>query len=186
MVPVRAGLAQNPPAPPPAPAPAPAPRPAPTTQSAQVDCNWLSVDSTSKTATFQLTAGLTAFNSALNFNGFKDGGLTLTVPMNWNVVIPFTNHDANLMHSAEIIDTVKPMPARPVDPAFPHAATTRLDQGIAFEGKDTIRFTANKAGSYLMFCGVPGHALAGMWIRFRVSATEKQPTLTATGAAGGR
>ena len=186
MVPLRAGLAQNPPAPPPAPAPAPAARPAPTTQSPQVDGNWLTVDSTSKTATFQLTAGLTSFNSALNFNGFKDGGLTFTVPVNWNVVIQFTNHDANLPHSAEVIDTVKPMPAGPVDPAFPHAETARLMQGIAADGKDTIRFTANKAGSYLIFCGVPGHALAGMWIRFRVSATDQRPTIAATAAAGGR
>ncbi|HEV2671359.1 MAG TPA: sulfocyanin-like copper-binding protein [Gemmatimonadales bacterium] len=180
MVSVRAGMAQNPPAPPtPPPAPAPA-RPAPTTQSPQIDSHWLSIDSAGKTATFQLTAGLTGLNSALNFNGFKDGGLTFTVPVNWNVVILFTNHDGMLPHSAEVIDTVKPMPAGPVDPAFPRAETVRVAQGLGPEEKDTIRFTANKAGSYLIFCGVPGHGLTGMWIRFRVSATDKQPTLTAT------
>jgi hypothetical protein len=186
MVSVRAGMAQNPPAPPPPP-PAPAPaRPAPTTQSPQIDCNWLSVDSAGKTATLQLTAGLTGLNSALNFNGFKDGGLTFTVPVKWNVVIQFTNHDGMLPHSALVIDTVKPLPAGPMDPAFPRALTVRLAQGIGPEEKDTVRFTANKAGSYLIFCGVPGHGLAGMWIRFHVSATDKQPTLTATSSAGGR
>ena len=190
LVSVRAGMAQNPPAPPPPPPPtptsAPADRPAPTTQSPQVDCNWLSVDSATKTATFQVTAGLTGLNSALNFNGFKDGGLTLTVPVSWSVVIQFTNHDGMLPHSAEVIDSVKPMPAGPLDPAFPRAMTVRLTQGLGSGEKDTMRFTASKAGSYLIFCGVPGHGLAGMWIHFRVSATDKQPTLTATSSAGGR
>ncbi len=159
LLPVRAGMGQNPPPP------------------AQIDCSWLTVDSATKTATFQLIAGLTGFNGALNFNGFKDGGLTFTVPVNWNVVIAFANHDSMLPHSAEVIDSVKPFPVGPVDPAFPRAMIVRLAQGIAPGEKDSFRFTPNKAGVYLIFCAVPGHGLAGMWIRLRVSATEKQPTL---------
>ncbi|HWC73993.1 MAG TPA: sulfocyanin-like copper-binding protein [Gemmatimonadales bacterium] len=192
MVAVRAG-AQNPPTPPPSPQPAPAPAPTPAarpapppTQSPQIDCNWLTVDSASKTATFLLTAGLTGLNGGLNFNGYKDGALTFSVPVNWNVVIEFTNHDGNLTHSAEVIDTVKPVPPGPVDPSFPRAMTVRLTQGIATDGKDTMRFTANKPGSYLIFCAVPGHGLAGMWIRFRVSATDTKPALVSTASAGGR
>ncbi len=154
-------IAQNPPA------------PAPTTQS-QIDCNWLSVDTAAKTATFQLTAGL-----SLNFNGYNDGKLTLTVPAGWNVVIRFTNHDANLPHSAEVVDTTKPMPAGPVEPpALPRAMTVRLMQGLASGEADSLRFVANKAGSYMIFCAVPGHGLAGMWIRLKVSPTEKRPSLT--------
>ena len=76
----------------------------PTTQ-AQIDSSWLTVDTTAKTANFQLTAGLTQLNGGLNFNGFNDGKLTLTVPTNWTVVIRFVNHDANLPHSAEVVDT---------------------------------------------------------------------------------
>ncbi len=75
----------------------------------QIDCNWLTVDTTAKTATFQLTSGLTPLNGGLNFNGFNDGKLTLTVPTGWTVVIRFTNHDANLPHSAEVVDTTKPI-----------------------------------------------------------------------------
>src|SRR5439155_23032393 len=101
----------------------------PATQS-QIDCNWLTVDSATKTATFQLTAGLTQLNGGLNFNGFNDGKLTLTVPTNWNVVIKFVNHDGNLPHSVEVVDSVKPMPAGPLDPAFPRAMTGRLMLGI--------------------------------------------------------
>ena len=154
----------------------------PTTQ-AQIDNSWLTVDTTAKTATFQLTAGLTQLNGGLNFNGFNDGKLTLTVPTNWTVVLKFENHDANLPHSAEVIDTIKPMPAGPVEPpAFPRATTAsaRLMQGHGSGETDSVRFVANKAGSYMIFCAVPGHGLAGMWIRLKVSATEKRPTLASS------
>lgn len=147
---------------------------------AEIDCTQLTVDTVTKTATFQLVAGQTGLSSGLNFNGFNDGKLTLTVPQGWNVVIQFTNKDVNLPHSAEVIDTTKPMPAGPVDPTFARAATTKLMEGMPNGVGDTFRFVANKAGSFLIFCAVPGHGLAGMWIRLKVSATEKRPTLTTT------
>ena len=152
----------------------------PPTQSPQIDCNWLTVDSATKTATFQLTAGLTQLNGGLNFNGFNDGKLTLTVPTGWNVIIRFLNHDANLPHSAEVVDSVKPMPAGPVDPAFARAMSVRLMQGIGSGESDSLKFVANKPGTYLIFCAVPGHGLAGMWLRLKVSATEKRPLLVAS------
>ncbi len=147
---------------------------------AQIDSSWLSADTATKTATFALTSGLTQLNGGLNFNGFNDGKLTLNVPVGWNVVIRFTNKDPNLPHSAEVVDTTKPMPAGPVDPpAFPRAMTVKLMTGLASGDSDTIRFVASKPGSYMIFCGVPGHGLAGMWIRLNVSPAEKRPRLTA-------
>src|SRR5438876_7522829 len=152
--------------------------PEPAKQSPAIDCTWLTVDTTAKTATFQLTAGLTQLNGGLNFNGFNDGKLTLTVPTSWTVVIHFTNHDTNLPHSAEVVDTTKPMPAGPVEPpAFARAMTARLMHGLAGGESDSLRFVANKAVAYMIFCAVPGHGLAGMWLRLKVSATEKRPTL---------
>src|SRR6185437_16089967 len=64
----------------------------PTVASAQrqaVDPHWLSVDASAKTARFQLIAGLTGTNGALNFNGFADGGLTLVIPVGWTVEMDF-------------------------------------------------------------------------------------------------
>lgn len=145
-----------------------------------IDPSWLSADATSRTATFDLIAGLTGANGALNFNGFKDGGLTLTVPVGWTVVMHFRNHDGMLPHSAEVIDDVHPLPLQPVTQAFPKAFTLRLAEGIPSEGRDDLRFIADKGGSYLIFCGVAGHGVAGMWIRLKVSTSAPQPSLAAT------
>jgi sulfocyanin len=151
----------------------------PTTK-APIDCSWLTVDTVTKTATFELIAGLTGLNGGLNFNGFNDGKLTLTVPRNWNVVVRFSNRDVNLPHSAEVIDSQKPTPAGPVDPAFARAMTTRLTQGMDSTQTDEFRFVASQAGSFWIFCAVPGHGLAGMWIKLQVSPTETRPKLVAT------
>jgi len=147
-----------------------------------VDPSWLQVDTVTKTATFQLVAGLTGLNGALNFNGFRDGGLTLTVPVGWTVAMHFRNHDGMLPHSAEIIPDSHPLPTGPVAPAFPRAFTLRLEQGLVSEQTDDLRFIADKGGSYLIFCGVPGHGAAGMWVRLEVSGSVHRPSLAATPA----
>jgi len=119
--------------------------------------------------------------AGIDITTLNDGKLTLTVPTGWTVVFRFTNHDANLPHSAEVVDTTKPMPAGPVDPpVFAHAITAKPMTGLPEGATDSVRFVASKAGSYMIFCAVPGHGLAGMWIRFKVSATEKRPTLVAS------
>ena len=147
---------------------------------AALDCTQLMVDTLARTATFQLVAGQGNLNGGLNFNGFTDGRLTLTVPQNWNVVIQFVNRDPNMTHSAEVVDTTKPMPVGPVDPTFARAMTVKLNMGLASGETDTFRFVANKSGSFLIFCAVPGHGIAGMWIRLTVSATDQRPTLVTT------
>lgn len=144
-----------------------------------MDPSWLRADTGSKTAEFQLIAGLTGLNGALNFNGFRDGGLTLTVPKGWRVVLHFANHDGMLPHSAEVITDSRPIPAGPATPAFDRATTVKLAEGLPPQGEDDIRFVADKVGAFLLFCGVPGHGTQGMWIRFRVSGKTRTPTLTA-------
>src|SRR5881296_4322871 len=91
-----------------------------------IDPSWLQADTVTKTATFELVAGLTGLNGALNFNGFRDGGLTLTVPVGWTVVMHFRNHDGMLPHSAEVIPATKPLPTGPVAPVLDRAFTVRL------------------------------------------------------------
>jgi hypothetical protein len=149
-------------------------------QQQRVDPAWLTFDSGARTARFQLIAGLTGLNGALNFNGFRDGELTLIVPVGWKAEVQFRNHDGMLPHSAEVIAPQKPLPTQPVDPAIPRAFTLRLAVGLPPEGTDVMRFVAQPAGEYLIFCGVPGHGASGMWIRLQVSATAETPALLLT------
>src|ERR1051325_6172733 len=152
-------------------------------QQQRVDPTWLNFDTAAKTVRFQLIAGLTGLNGALNFNGFRDGDLTLVVPIAWKTEIDFRNHDGMLPHSAEVIAPRTPLPTQPVDPAIPRAFTLKLGEGLPSEATDIMRFAAQPAGEYLIVCGVPGHGAAGMWIRLRVSATAKTPSLLLTPAA---
>ena len=149
-------------------------------QQQPVDPHWLSVNATAKTLRFQLTAGLTGLNGALNFNGYSDGGLTLTIPTGWTVEMDFVNNDGMLPHSAIVVAATLPIPATPSGAAISRAVTIRPSEGLPPLGKDTMRFTAAPAGDYFIVCGVPGHATAGMWIRLLVSDTAKAPTMAAT------
>ncbi len=150
-----------------------------TPKGGKIDATWLRADAASKIAEFKLVAGLTDANGGMNFNGFGRGGLLLTVPPGWNVVLHFKNEDPNLPHSLEVIPDAEPMPLGPAPPAFEGATSGRLEQGFpAGQGAD-IRFGSGKAGSFLIFCAVPGHGAAGMWIRLAVSQAADKPALAA-------
>src|SRR5438046_9732445 len=123
--------------------------PASAQQQGVVDPTWLRFDTAAKTVRFQLIAGLTGLNGALNFNGFRDGQLTLVVPVGWQTEIDFRNHDGVLPHSAEVIAPQTPPPALPGDPAIPRAFTLKLAQGLPSEATDDMRFAAQPAGAYL-------------------------------------
>ena len=146
----------------------------------RVDSSWLAVDTVTRTAEFNLIAGFTGLNGALNFNGFRDGGLTLAVPLNWHVVIRFSNHDGMLPHSAAVIPDGPVPTTGAIAAAFSQAVTLKLQEGLTFSEQDDLKFVANKSGSYLIVCGVPGHAAAGMWIRFKVDPDARAPSLVAT------
>jgi sulfocyanin len=148
------------------------------TQSSPIDSTWLKYDAAAKTVHFQLTAGLTGLNGALNFNGFRDGGLVLEVPAGTKVVVDFTNDDGMLPHSAEVIAAKVPVPPGPTDPAIARAYTDKLEEGLPPLAKNGMTFTANPPGDYFFFCGVPGHGASGMYISLKVSATAKAPSLT--------
>jgi hypothetical protein len=145
---------------------------------AQIDSSWLRADGATKTADFKLVAGLTDLNGGMNFDGFSRGGLNLTVPQGWNVVLHFKNQDQNLPHSVEIIADTNSLPSGPVPPAFARATSGKLEQGFSAGQGSDVRFVAGKPGSFLIFCAVTGHGVAGMWIRLSVSATAAKPTLT--------
>ena len=130
--------------------------------------NPLAWDPATKTVTFALSAGV------FNFNGYTNGRATLTVPAKSNVVMNFTQDDGT-PHSAIIIADKDPMPTVADQPAIPRAYTNKAAEGLPQGATDVIRFTAPDSGSFRIFCGVPGHGLSGMWIRFKVDPAAKEP-----------
>ena len=146
-----------------------------------IDSTWLATDVATKTVQFQLIAGYSGLNGGLNFNGFGDGGLRLTVPAGWHVVLHFNNHDGMLPHSSVVIpDGPVPTLTATLSPAFSQAVTLKLQEGLTSNEHDDMKFVVDSAASYLIICGVPGHAAAGMWIRLVVDAKVDHPSLNET------
>lgn len=137
---------------------------------------WLSYNAATKTVTFSLEAGAPGTSDPFNFDGYTDGGTTLVVPSGSTVVMNFVNLDGT-PHSAEVVPDQDPMPNMGQDPAIPGAYTTGLTEGLPQGGRDVIRFTAPKTGAFRIFCGVPGHGLSGMWIRFKVDPAATTPSM---------
>jgi sulfocyanin len=123
-------------------------------------------------------------NAGYNYSGFAKGAMTVTVPTGWQVIIHFTNN-GDLAHSLIVLPfTPAPPAVPPTTPAFPGAATRDVQGGLAVKSTETITFTAGKAGAFQFVCGVPAHAVLGMWNKLTVSSSATQPTVTPAAAAG--
>jgi sulfocyanin len=145
----------------------------------QGEVEWMQVDEAKKKVNFDVVAGLTADNSAWNFNGYANGAMTITVPQGWTVTMKFSSRDADVPHSLYIIDEKPPYPAvMPETPAIPKAYSINLKNGIGPGKSDVLRFTSDKAGEFSMACGVPGHSASGMWDHFVISAGAVRPSVT--------
>src|SRR3989454_10582625 len=126
-----------------------------TMKGGKIDPAWLRADAASKTAAFRLVVGPTDASGRMNFNGFSQGGLVLTVPQAWNVLFHFKNEDPNLPHSVEVIAETLAVPVGPVTPAFEHATTGRLEQGFPSGQGADVRFVAGERGAFLVFFRAP-------------------------------
>lgn len=137
---------------------------------------FMAYDSTRRTVTLKVTGGLGGTHGGMSFNGAHDGGATVTVPAGWTVNVRFANAD-KVPHSMLVIREVSPLPAAPAVPDITGAASTRVASGIgARDRPDAFAFTAREPGRYLIACGVPGHAVSGMWIRLVVDARAAAPS----------
>jgi plastocyanin len=149
------------------------PAAAPAPVAAAADSQFLKWDPASKTVTFQLVAGPFAFN------GFTNGGGTLTVPPGTTNTWNFVQNDGT-PHSAEVASGTGPLPNSGGNPAIPRAYTNKVVEGLVQGATDVIAFTAPDSGTYRIICGVPGHALSGMWLWFKVDPSVKAPSFGAT------
>lgn len=136
---------------------------------------FLTYDAQARAATLLLVAGYNGLNDALNYNGGARGSQGVSVPLGWTVHVALTNRDSDLQHSAIVVRQVLPPPEEMTTPAFAGAIMPQLEEGVHEGDTTSFDFVADKAGRYMLACGVPGHAQGGMWMRLTVSADIDRP-----------
>lgn len=127
-----------------------------------------------KNVTLDLVSGQGMTNNGLNFNGGYKANKTFTVPLGSTVTVKFRN--AGMMPHSFVVTKggAAPKDAEVVDAVFKGAyGPAEVEKGLKPGGNLTATFTANKAGSYYIVCGMPGHAPAGQYINLVVSKTAK-------------
>jgi sulfocyanin len=117
------------------------------------------------------------------FNGYQRGGMTITIPVGWQVVVHFENADSTAHSVAVLPSSAHTQVAPPSSPAFAGATSPNFSSGVAKGPQLTFTFEASKAGTYEFICGVPGHAISGQWDALVVSPTAEAPSVTPSGAA---
>jgi hypothetical protein len=119
-----------------------------------------------------IVAGATPDNNHWNFNGAANGAMTITVPQGAQVTINFRNADPAMAHSIGVAPATTPPPAQPApEPAIPGAISgdaADVAKATLTGERESISFTAATPGQYSLLCFIPGHGLAGMWVRFNV------------------
>ena len=146
--------------------------------------SWMTVDAGSKTVEFKIVAAQTDANASLNFNGYAKGDMTLVVPAGWHVKVDFSNNDSSVPHSLVVTAVQKSLPieVNEKQAAFRGAFTTSPVSGIVAGKTLNFEFSADKAGKYWLVCGVPGHAVQGMWDYLEISSSAESPHVnTASG-----
>lgn len=138
--------------------------------------SYVTSNASTKTATIVVDASQGTAGGGLNFNGAVKGGKSFTIPAGWNVVMRYKNLGM-LAHSAIVIKgTTPPVSVAEKDAAFPGAYSSMVMNGMPMNAASTAKFKASMAGSYLIVCGVPGHALGGQYLGLKVVAGAKAAT----------
>jgi FtsP/CotA-like multicopper oxidase with cupredoxin domain len=138
--------------------------------------DWFQVDHDANTVQIQLVAGSTNANNYWNFQGFYGGRGAIVVPEGYTVTITLENRDPNMGHSVGVGERRTSWPgsfSTPITPVFEGALTsnpTSMTESTMPGESETITFVASQAGDFALVCYVVGHASAGMWMPFTVSA----------------
>lgn len=134
--------------------------------------DWFRMDGTD--VEVDIVAGQTNLGNYWNFNGAQNGTMTITVPVGSSVTVNFSNNDPAMPHSIGVHPGFDSAPAQvnmtPVfDGAISESPANMAEATLPGES-ESFTFTATEAGEYTLVCYIPGHTIAGMWIRFNVSA----------------
>ena len=135
------------------------------------------------TVEMSMTVQATA-NGGYNYDGYAKGALSCDLNRSagrssYSLRTWPTSRTAS--SSCRCAATPPSVPA--TTPAFPGAATPNVQGGLPVKTTATVTFTASKPGTYEFVCGVPAHAVLGMWDKLVVSASATQPSVAPASAA---
>ncbi len=139
------------------------------------DTEYLTFNASEKTARLVMRAGEHGANGGMSFNGAQRGEHEVVLPVGWRVRVTLVNDDSSLPHSAIIIAASDSIPNRVKTPAFAGAVSHGADDGTLVGDSTAFSFTTERPGAYWLFCAVPGHGKAGMYLRLTVSRTARVP-----------
>jgi len=140
--------------------------------------DWMKVDAQKQEVSLLLVGAADASHGTMNFNGYGRGEMTIIIPFGWKVKVTFRNKGLGAIpHSLAIVNETIAMPLEGGILAFPRATTVKLVPGLLAGEEDSFEFVANKEGRFLLFCGVTGHGVQGMWDFLIVSKETKVPSV---------
>ena len=138
---------------------------------------WVAADTAEKTVHLILDASPGGPEGIAVIDGYHHGGVQIVVPLNWTVSWSWTNHDTSAVHSLVVMAEREKLPLEGGRPALDNALSRAELTGLKAGQHDNTSFVADQAGWYWMLCGVPGHALRGEWIGFKIDRDALLPTV---------
>ena len=129
---------------------------------------WVSADPAARAVTITLEVTAPTGGPSARLNGYREGGVQVVVPLEWTVTWDWRSTDATGKHSLVLMAEREKLPSEGGSPAFTNAMSRSVTTGLPAGQADHTTFKAEEAGWYWLLCGVPGHAIAGEWIEFRV------------------
>jgi alcohol dehydrogenase (cytochrome c) len=124
---------------------------------------WITQDKEKKVVNVLMVASYDATLSGMNFNGYGNGDMKVTVPKGWSVNMFVQNKNGQIPHSVMITPESVKGTVKDFKEAFKGASTPSPDAGFVGNDTQSFSFTADAAGTYLIWCAVPGHGTMGMY-----------------------
>jgi len=150
-----------------------------TSTSSQIPLNNNSANKTVFLTIAVLTSGPT-----FNFNGTSNGQLKIYIPAGWSVYVRFVNEES-LPHNLILLQNTTATPSNPDVGQFGKilyvvgASTSNYQtSGISSGQLDSGLWGPLNAGTYMLVCGILGHAQSGMWAVVIVSSNVTTPYAT--------
>jgi len=138
---------------------------------------WMRVDTAARAVSLKLEVTAPPGSASPLISGYREGGAQIVLPRGWTVAWQWESHDSTAPHSLVLMAEREKIPTEGGRPAIDNAMTRAVTTGLEAGSRDVTSFEADQVGWYWLLCGVPGHAIKGEWIGFKVDGEATGPTV---------